>query len=84
MQSTIESPIPALRDRIDEIDRQIIALWQERAEVSGKVGKERIATGGTRLSLAREQAIISKFQRELGPVGARLALLILEAGRGAL
>lgn len=79
-----EPDINALRVRIDELDDQLIQLWRERAETSAQVGQIRMRNGGTRLSLAREQQIIHKFQTSLGPTGARLALLLLEAGRGAL
>lgn len=76
--------IAELRKRIDTLDSQLVALWQERAAVSSKIGQARVASGGTRLSLAREQQVIARFQTTLGPIGARLALLILEAGRGSL
>ena len=49
-----------------------------------KVGKTRVAAGGTRLVLAREREILDRFGRELGPDGTQLALLILRAGRGPL
>src|SRR5260370_314841 len=44
--------IAGLRRRLDEIDRQIIELWQERAAISHEVGVTRVAAGGTRLVLA--------------------------------
>ena len=77
-------PIAALRTRIDEVDAEIIRLWQERAELSRQVGAARIAAGGTRLVLAREQQIVEKFRDALGEDGPRLAMLLLRAGRGRL
>ena len=76
--------ISALRTRIDDIDSALIALWQERAAISQEVGKTRVASGGTRLVLAREREILDRFRAVLGEDGTQLALLILRAGRGPL
>ncbi|HCT77012.1 MAG TPA: chorismate mutase [Micromonosporaceae bacterium] len=76
--------IAGMRARIDEIDAQLIALWQERASISQHVGKTRVASGGTRLVLSREREIMDRFRADLGPDGTQLALLILRAGRGPL
>jgi chorismate mutase len=76
--------IAGLRERIDEIDAQLVALWQERARISQEVGATRVASGGTRLVLAREKEILERFRSALGADGTQLALLILRAGRGPL
>lgn len=76
--------ILAMRDRINEIDSALIALWQERAALSQQVGATRVASGGTRLVLSREREILERFRRELGADGTQLALLVLRAGRGPL
>jgi chorismate mutase len=76
--------IQAMRERIDEIDRALIALWQERAGLSQKVGKTRMASGGTRLVLSREREIVDRFREALGADGTQVALLLLRAGRGPL
>jgi len=76
--------IAELRRRIDEIDATLIALWRERAAISHEVGATRVAAGGTRLVLAREQEILSRFREALGVDGTELARLILRAGRGPL
>jgi chorismate mutase len=76
--------ILAMRERIDEIDSALIALWQERASLSQRVGATRIASGGTRLVLSREREIVDRFRNALGADGTQLALLILRAGRGPL
>jgi chorismate mutase len=81
---TTTDPIDDLRARIDAVDAEIIRLWRERASLSGQVGAARIAAGGTRLVLAREQQIVEKFRDALGPDGAPLAMLLLRAGRGRL
>jgi chorismate mutase len=76
--------IAGLRERIDEIDAELIRLWQERAKISQEVGATRVASGGTRLVLAREKEILERFRAALGADGTQLALLILRAGRGPL
>ena len=76
--------IAGLRRRLDEIDQKIIELWQERAAISHEVGVTRVAAGGTRLVLAREQEILGRFRDALGADGTQLALLLLRAGRGKL
>jgi monofunctional chorismate mutase len=76
--------IGGMRTRIDEIDATIIQLWLERAAISQEVGATRMAAGGTRLVLAREQEILARFRDAIGPDGTQLAMLILRAGRGPL
>jgi chorismate mutase len=76
--------ITSMRERIDEIDATIIQLWQERAGLSRQIGQVRIAAGGTRLVLSREQQIMQRFRERLGETGTQLALLVLRAGRGPL
>jgi chorismate mutase len=76
--------IAAIRERIDEIDRALIMLWQERADLSQTVGATRVAAGGTRLVLSREREILDRFRSALGADGTQLALLLLRAGRGPL
>lgn len=76
--------ITGLRHRIDDIDAEIIRLWQERAALSREVGATRVASGGTRLVLSREREIVERFRQALGADGTQIALLILRAGRGPL
>ncbi|MEV4641059.1 chorismate mutase [Actinoplanes sp. NPDC049548] len=76
--------IALMRSRIEEIDATIIRLWQERAGLSQQIGAVRMAAGGTRLALHREQEIMRRFRHGIGPDGTQLALLVLRAGRGPL
>lgn len=78
------SSIPEMRQRIDEIDHAIIKLWHERAEISKQIGATRVAAGGTRLILSRENEILKRFREGLGEDGTQVGLLILRAGRGRL
>jgi chorismate mutase len=77
-------PIAALRAEIDACDDEIIALVRRRLTISREIGALRAAGGGTRLSLAREQQLLSRFGAALGPDGAALAMLLLRQGRGRL
>lgn len=79
-----DGEIDALRERINAADDELLRIWRERAELSRQVGVARMAAGGTRLALSREQAIVDKFRRELGTDGVPLAMLVLRAGRGPL
>ena len=79
-----DASIDDLRQRIDEVDAALIALWQERAALSRQIGTVRMASGGTRLVLAREQAVLDRFRAALGADGTRLGMLLLKAGRGTL
>jgi len=77
-------PIDALRGEIDACDAQIIELVQRRLSISQQIGAIRTATGGMRLSLAREQRVLSRFRTALGPDGVTLGMLLLRLGRGRL
>jgi chorismate mutase len=79
-----DTRIGELRRRIDDCDAEIIRLVQERLAVSREIGALRTATGGTRLSLAREQQVLARFQAALGPDGAALGMMLLRQGRGRL
>ncbi|WNV74886.1 chorismate mutase [Geodermatophilus sp. DSM 44513] len=76
--------IAELRGEIDRCDGEIIALVQRRLAVSQEIGELRRTAGGTRLSLAREQQVIARFQDALGPEGAALGMVLLRRGRGRL
>jgi chorismate mutase len=82
--SPAESRIGELRQEIDSCDAEIIRLVQRRLSVSQEIGELRRAAGGTRLSLAREQQVLARFQAELGPDGAALGMMLLRQGRGRL
>ena len=73
-----------MRQRIDEIDQAMMSLWRERARLSGLIGTARLAAGGTRLVLSREQQVIRRFRDGIGSEGVALGKLVLRAGRGPL
>ena len=76
--------IGALRSAIDACDAEIIELVRRRLRISQEIGALRAASGGTRLSLSREQQILSRFRSALGPDGAALGMVLLRQGRGQL
>jgi chorismate mutase len=76
--------IGELRSEIDACDAQLIELLQRRLEASKEIGVLRAASGGTRLSLSREQQVLARFRAALGPDGASLGMLLLRQGRGRL
>lgn len=76
--------IGQLRTEIDACDAQIIELVQRRLAISREIGTIRAASGGTRLSLAREQQVLARFGAALGADGAALGMLLLRQGRGRL
>ena len=79
-----EERIAELRTQIDDCDAEIIALVQRRLAVSQEIGDLRRASGGTRLSLSREQQVLARFQAALGRDGAALGMMLLRQGRGRL
>jgi chorismate mutase len=76
--------IGELRSAIDACDAEIIELVERRLAISREIGALRAASGGTRLSLSREQQVLSKFRAALGPDGAALGMMLLRQGRGQL
>lgn len=72
------------RGRIDDLDGRIIGLVQERMAVSAVIQRERIASGGPRVSLAREMEILTHFSDQLGKPGTALAMTLLELCRGRI
>ncbi|MCI0385330.1 chorismate mutase [Streptomyces sp. CNQ085] len=70
------------RERIDELDRRLIALVRERMEVSARVQRARIGAGGRRVNLSREMEVLTRYRERLGRPGTSLAMTLLELCRG--
>ncbi len=83
-QLQTDAAIGDLRVEIDAVDAALVDLVARRIQISKQVGRLRMAAGGTRLSLSREQAVVARFSAELGETGTSLAMLLLRAGRGRL
>jgi chorismate mutase len=74
--------IDSLRTSIDEIDAQLIELINFRKEVSRQIQEHRIANGGARIDITRENKILQKYSEDLdGRRGVSLAMKILEMCR---
>lgn len=78
-----EAEIQELRLEIDRLDAEILASIKRRAAISRRIGKTRMASGGTRLVHTRELKVYERFS-ELGEEGRMLAALLLRLGRGRL
>jgi chorismate mutase len=74
--------ISSARERIDDLDRQIIELVRQRIAVSDGIQQARITSGGRRVNLSREMEIISAYSAQLGKPGTALAMTLLELCRG--
>ncbi|WP_416965103.1 chorismate mutase [Streptomyces sp. Agncl-13] len=82
--TTTEQTITDARERIDALDDRIIGLIQERVAVSAVVQEARISSGGRRVSLTRENEILSHYSDALGRPGTSLAMTLLELSRGRI
>ncbi|WP_306321032.1 MULTISPECIES: chorismate mutase [unclassified Streptomyces] len=76
--------ISGARERIDALDDRIIGLIQERTAVSAVVQEARIASGGRRVNLARENEVLGRYRDALGKPGTELAMTLLELCRGRI
>jgi chorismate mutase len=70
------------RERIDEVDAQIVELVQRRIEISRQIQAARLADGGRRVDLRRETEIIGRYTAGLGRPGTSIAMSLLELCRG--
>ncbi|MFZ3596417.1 chorismate mutase [Streptomyces sp. BH104] len=81
-ENTTTEVISGARERIDALDDRIIGLVQERMAVSAVVQEARIASGGRRVSLSRENEVLGRYRDALGRPGTSLAMTLLELCRG--
>lgn len=78
-----QEEIAELRKEIDHLDAEILRLVKRRIEVSKTIGAARMAAGGPRIVYNREIDVLARY-RELGADGRRLAMALLNLGRGPL
>ncbi|MFH8347492.1 hypothetical protein [Streptomyces sp. NPDC018045] len=71
------------RARIHELDRDIARLVRLRTAEDHRLQTARRARGHPRTDLTWENSVLRGYQEELGPAGARLALILLGLGRSA-
>lgn len=79
-----DAVIAELRDGIDGLDTEILHLLERRRELSAAVQRARIAAGGRRTELGRENEIIRRYADRLGRSGGTIATTVLEICRGAV
>jgi chorismate mutase len=82
-EKSADPEIAELRKEIDWLDAEIVRLVKRRAEVSQQVGTARMAAGGPRIVVNREMDVLARY-RDLGPEGRKIAMALLELGRGKL
>ena len=70
------------RERIDEIDAELVRLVHERIAVSEQIQRARQAAGGPRIVHARENEVVGWWRQQLGRPGSAIAMALLELGRG--
>jgi chorismate mutase len=78
-----DAEISKLREEIDWLDAEILRLVKRRIEISKTIGAARMAAGGPRIVYNREIDVLARY-RELGTEGRRLAMALLNLGRGPL
>jgi chorismate mutase len=81
---TTETVIAEARVRIDALDARLIGLIRERMAASAEVQAARLASGGPRVSLTRENQIVERWNAELGRPGTEVAMALLELCRGRI
>ena len=77
-----QAVIAEARQRIDGLDTRIIALIQERMEVSTEVQRARMGAGGRRVHLSREMEVLRAYGEALGKPGTTVAMSLLDLCRG--
>jgi len=82
IEAEAEVELGRRRARIDALDTQIIALVEERCRVSADIQRARMSAGGPRVVHAREAEVVAQWRGRLGAPGGRIALALLELGRG--
>ncbi|OLF12445.1 chorismate mutase [Actinophytocola xanthii] len=82
-QPVDDSDIDKLREEIDWLDAEILRLVKRRVQISRTIGAARMAAGGPRIVYNREIDVLARY-RDLGPEGRKLAMALLNLGRGPL
>ncbi|MDT0265223.1 chorismate mutase [Streptomyces sp. DSM 44915] len=76
--------IAGARAEIDALDTEIVRLVRHRMTLSARVQHARMASGGRRVQLARENEVLRRWRAELGVPGTTLAMTLLELCRGRI
>jgi chorismate mutase len=77
-----DAEIDRLREEIDSIDNELVAVVQRRIATSKQIQAIRMTHGGRRREHSRELKIVNTYVDALGREGSQLALTLLELSRG--
>jgi chorismate mutase len=77
-----DAAIDRLREEIDRIDAEIVAIVERRIATSKQIQAVRMTHGGRRREHSRELKIVNTYVDSLGRTGSQLALTLLELSRG--
>jgi chorismate mutase len=77
-----DAEIDRLRQQMDSIDDEIVAIVLRRIETSKQIQAVRMTHGGRRREHSRELKIVNTYVDALGRTGSQLALTLLELSRG--
>ncbi len=80
--SDLDTLVTALRARIDDVDRTVLHLVQERRVLSRRIQDARVTAGGVRVEHAREREILDAYSATIGADGVALATAVLRTCRG--
>lgn len=83
MSETAESALEEQYLRIARLDQAIIDLVQQRTDLCRELISQRRALKGPAIELSRENEVLHRYHRALGPSGASLGMLLTELGRRA-
>ncbi|GGM52931.1 hypothetical protein GCM10012275_24900 [Longimycelium tulufanense] len=74
--------VSTVRQRIDDLDHDIIELLRRRQEVSQQIQQIRTGAGGQRVEPAREELILERYRSAFGGPGRDIATALLRICRG--
>ena len=73
--------VQAGRERIDQLDAELVRLITERAAVSAEVQAARRAAGGPRIVQSRENEVVGRWHSALGRPGRRTSSVLVSHRR---
>lgn len=76
-----DDEIAALRDRIDDLDQEILRLLGDRIALAREAVAIRLRSGGPRVVHQRELSVLRTYRKLLGDGGGDLGLLVLRLSR---
>jgi chorismate mutase len=74
--------LSASRGQIDEIDRTICDLIDQRRAISLSIQQARMGQGDSRISHSRENQVVKAYSDRLGKAGVAISVAVLELCRG--